>query len=99
VVFAHPQSIAAHFTGHVDLHVRSSEPYAGVLSHHHPKLHRRHGEHRRRASYNYSYDYMYRLGGMTSGSTTVVSGVSYNAANQLLTMTYPGAARRGRRIP
>jgi len=43
------------------------------------------------ASYNYSYDQMYRLSGMTSGSTTVVNGVSYNAANQLLTMNYPGA--------
>ena len=41
------------------------------------------------ASYNYSYDSMYRLAGMTtSGSTTVVSGVSYNAANQMLTMNY-----------
>ena len=35
-------------------------------------------------SYNYSYDSMNRLSGMTSGSTTVVNGVSYNAANQLL---------------
>ncbi len=34
---------------------------------------------------------MYRLGGMTtSGGATVVNGVSYNPANQLLTMTYPG---------
>jgi RHS repeat-associated protein len=40
------------------------------------------------ASYNYSYDSMNRPGGMTSGSTKVVSGVSYNAANQLLGMTY-----------
>ena len=45
------------------------------------------------ASYNYSYDSMYRLSGMTtSGSTTVVSGVSYNAANQLLGMTFNGVA-------
>jgi RHS repeat-associated protein len=45
------------------------------------------------ASYNYSYDSMYRLGGMTtSGGTTVVNGVSYNAANQLLGMTYNGIA-------
>ncbi len=43
------------------------------------------------ASYNYSYDSMYRLSGMTtSGGTTVVNGVSYNAANQLLGMTYNG---------
>ena len=42
------------------------------------------------ASYNYSYDSMYRLSGMTSGSTTVVNGVSYNAANQLLGMTFNG---------
>jgi RHS repeat-associated protein len=41
-------------------------------------------------TYNYSYDSMYRLSGMTSGSTTVVSGVSYNAANQLLSMSYSG---------
>ena len=45
----------------------------------------------RGASYNYSYDSMYRLDGMTtSGGTTVVSGVSYNAANQLLGMTFNG---------
>ncbi len=43
------------------------------------------------ASYNYSYDSMYRLAGMTtSGSTTVVNGVSYNAANELLGMTFNG---------
>jgi len=42
------------------------------------------------ASYNYSYDSMYRLSGMTSGSTTVVNNVSYNAANQLLGMSYFG---------
>jgi RHS repeat-associated protein len=43
------------------------------------------------ASYNYSYDSMYRLGGMTdSNNNTIVSGVSYNAANQLLGMTYNG---------
>jgi YD repeat-containing protein len=42
------------------------------------------------ASYNYSYDSMFRLSGMTtSGGTTVVNNVSYNAANQLLTMTNP----------
>ena len=40
-------------------------------------------------SYNYSYDSMYRLSGMTQSSTTVVNNVSYNAANQLLTMNYP----------
>ncbi len=39
-------------------------------------------------SYNYSYDSMYRLSGMTTGSTTIVNGVSYNAANQLLGMTF-----------
>ncbi len=43
-------------------------------------------------SYNYSYDTMYRLSGMTSGSTTVVSGVSYNAANELLGMSFNGIA-------
>ena len=44
------------------------------------------------ASYNYSYDTMYRLAGMTdSGSNTIVSNVSYDAANRLLTMNYPGA--------
>ncbi len=43
------------------------------------------------ASYNYTYDSMYRLSTMTtSGGTTVVNGVSYNAANQLLGMTYNG---------
>jgi hypothetical protein len=43
------------------------------------------------ASYNYSYDSMYRLNGMTtSAGATVVSGVSYNAANRLLGMTYNG---------
>ncbi len=42
-------------------------------------------------SYNYSYDSMYRLSGMTdSNHTTIVSGVSYNAANQLLSINYPG---------
>jgi RHS repeat-associated protein len=43
-------------------------------------------------SYNYSYDSMYRLSGMTSGSTTIVNGVSYNAANQLAGITYNGFA-------
>jgi RHS repeat-associated protein len=42
------------------------------------------------ASYNYSYDSMNRLSGMTSGSTTVVSGVSYDQANRLLGMTFNG---------
>src|ERR1700691_1662122 len=43
------------------------------------------------ASYTYSYDSMYRLGGMkTSGGATVVNNVSYNAANELLTINYPG---------
>jgi len=40
------------------------------------------------ASYTYSYDSMYRLSGMKQSSTTLVSNVSYNAANQLLTMNY-----------
>ncbi len=41
------------------------------------------------ASYTYSYDSMYRLGGMkTSGGTTIVNNVTYNAASQLLTMTF-----------
>ena len=41
-------------------------------------------------SYNYSYDSMYRLSGMTdSNRNTIVSGVSYNAANQLLSIDYP----------
>jgi hypothetical protein len=39
-------------------------------------------------SYNYSYDSMYRLSGMTSGGSTVVNNVTYNAANQLLTMNF-----------
>jgi RHS repeat-associated protein len=40
-------------------------------------------------SYTYSHDTMYRLSGMkTSGGATVVNGVSYNAANQLLTIGY-----------
>ncbi len=44
------------------------------------------------ASYNYSYDSMYRLAGMTTSTgSTVVNSVTYNAANQLLTMDYPGA--------
>jgi len=43
--------------------------------------------------YNYSYDSMYRLSGMTmedpnNNITTVVNNVSYNAANQLLGMTF-----------
>jgi hypothetical protein len=43
------------------------------------------------ASYNYSYDSMYRPNGMTtSAGATVVNGVSYNAANRLLTTDYPG---------
>ena len=45
------------------------------------------------ASYNYSYDSMYRLAGMTdSGSNTIVNGVSYDAASRLLGMTYRGIA-------
>jgi RHS repeat-associated protein len=41
------------------------------------------------ASYNYSYDNMYRLNGMTTSSgTTVVNGVTYNPANQMLSMYY-----------
>jgi RHS repeat-associated protein len=44
-------------------------------------------------TYNYSYDSMYRLSGMTdSNNNTIVSNVSYNAANRLLTMNYPGAS-------
>ena len=31
---------------------------------------------------------MYRLGGMTFSGTTIVNGVGYNAANQLLGMTF-----------
>jgi RHS repeat-associated protein len=43
------------------------------------------------AGYNYIYDGMYRLGAMTdSNNNSIVSGVSYNAANQLLGMTYNG---------
>ena len=42
--------------------------------------------------YNYSYDSMHRLSGMTdSNNNTIVSNVSYNAANRLLTMNYPAA--------
>ena len=45
------------------------------------------------ASYNYSYDTMYRLAGMTdSSSNTIVNGVSYDAANRLLGMTFSGIA-------
>jgi RHS repeat-associated protein len=41
------------------------------------------------ASYTYSYGSMNRLNGMkTSGGTTIVNNVTYNAANQLLTMTF-----------
>jgi RHS repeat-associated protein len=41
------------------------------------------------ASYNYSYDSMNRLGGMTdSNNNTIVNGVSYDAASRLLGMTY-----------
>jgi RHS repeat-associated protein len=41
--------------------------------------------------YNYSYDGMYRLAGMaTSTGTTVVNGVSYSPANQMLGMTFNG---------
>ena len=40
-------------------------------------------------SYNYSYDSMNRLGGMTdSNNNTIVSGVSYDAANRLLGMAF-----------
>ena len=46
-------------------------------------------------SYNYSYDSMYRLSGMTdSNYNTIVSGVSYNAASQLLSINYPGNNER-----
>ena len=46
------------------------------------------------ASYNYSYDTMSRLAGMTdSGSNTIVSNVSYDASDRLLTMNYPGGQR------
>jgi RHS repeat-associated protein len=45
------------------------------------------------ASYNYSYDGMYRLSVMTTSSgTTVVNGVTYNAANQLQAMNYNGTS-------
>jgi RHS repeat-associated protein len=41
-------------------------------------------------SYNYSFDSMNRLSGMTTSTgTTVVNNVSYNAANRLLTIDYP----------
>ncbi len=37
-------------------------------------------------SYNYSYDSMYRLSGMTDANhNTIISGATYNAANQMLT--------------
>jgi RHS repeat-associated protein len=40
-------------------------------------------------SYNYSFDSMERLSGMkTSGGATIVNNVTYNAANQFLTMTF-----------
>jgi YD repeat-containing protein len=43
------------------------------------------------ASYNYSYDSMYRLSGMTTAAgATVVNGVSYDAASRLLGITYNG---------
>ena len=48
------------------------------------------------ADVNYSDDSMYRLSGMTqttTPTTTIVSNVSYSAANQLLTMNYPGYDR------
>jgi hypothetical protein len=42
------------------------------------------------ASYIYTYDSMYRLSGMTdSNHNTIVNNVSYNAANQLLTISFP----------
>ena len=42
-------------------------------------------------TYNYSYDAMSRLSGMTdASSSTIVSGVSYDAANHLLGMTFNG---------
>jgi RHS repeat-associated protein len=48
-------------------------------------------------SYNYSYNSMYQLSGMTdSNHNTIVNNVSYNAANQLLTIDYPtGNETRG----
>ena len=46
------------------------------------------------ASYTYSYDSMYRLSGMKQSTTTIVNNVSYNAANQLLTMNYGLAETR-----
>ncbi|HTR35829.1 MAG TPA: RHS repeat-associated core domain-containing protein [Bryobacteraceae bacterium] len=45
------------------------------------------------ASYNYSYDAMNRLSGMTdanNNNAAVVNNVTYNPANQLLTLTVPG---------
>jgi len=43
-------------------------------------------------TYNYSYDGMYRLSGMTdSNNNNIVNNVSYNTADQLLTMNYPAA--------
>jgi hypothetical protein len=42
------------------------------------------------ASHTYSYGSMYRLSGMTdSNSNTIVNNVSYNAASQLLTVSFP----------
>jgi hypothetical protein len=48
-------------------------------------------------SYNYSYDSMYRLSGMTdSNHNTIVNNVSYDLANRLLSMNYPtGNETRG----
>jgi RHS repeat-associated protein len=41
------------------------------------------------ASYNYAYDSMMRLSGMTdSSSNSLVSGVTYGASSELLSMTY-----------
>jgi RHS repeat-associated protein len=46
---------------------------------------------------NYSYDAMERATGMTDNATgdSYVSGITYNAANQLLTMTYTPSVTNG----
>jgi RHS repeat-associated protein len=51
------------------------------------------GNYTQGAYYQYSYDSMYRLNGMTDiNNNSVVSNVSYNAANQLLTMNFSGTS-------
>ena len=51
-------------------------------------------------SYTYSFDNMQRLSGMKDASNNIiVSNVTYNAANQLLTMTTSGTETRGYNVP